>query len=114
MSQSMPVSYTHLRLVADDVVEIKKVSDATLVGRAPDLSLIHILDVYKRQLRIIAFIQCWMWYGNTMIVLCAGILGINPSLYEAASVDGATSKQQFFKITLPRLKPILQLSLIHI
>lgn len=33
---------------------------------------------------IIAFIQFWMWYGNTMIVLCAGILGINPSLYEAA------------------------------
>ena len=29
---------------------------------------------------IIAFIQFWMWYGNTMIVLCAGILGINPSL----------------------------------
>ena len=42
---------------------------------------------------IIAFIQFWMWYGNTMIVLCAGILGINPSLYEATSVDGATSKQ---------------------
>ena len=61
---------------------------------------------------IIAFIQFWMWYGNTMIVLCAGILGINPSLYEAASVDGATSKQQFFKITLPLLKPILQYTLV--
>lgn len=63
-------------------------------------------------LGIIAFIQFWMWYGNTMIVLCAGILGINPSLYEAASVDGATSKQQFFKITLPLLKPILQYTLV--
>lgn len=61
---------------------------------------------------IIAFIQFWMWYGNTMIVLCAGILGINPSLYEAASVDGASSKQQFFKITLPLLKPILQYTLV--
>ena len=61
---------------------------------------------------IIAFIQFWMWYGNTMIVLCAGILGINPSLYEAASVDGATSRQQFFKITLPLLKPILQYTLV--
>ncbi|MBQ9279104.1 MAG: sugar ABC transporter permease [Lachnospiraceae bacterium] len=61
---------------------------------------------------IIAFIQFWMWYGNTMIVLCAGIMGINPSLYEAAMVDGATSKQQFFKITLPLLKPILQYTLV--
>ncbi|MBR0147012.1 MAG: sugar ABC transporter permease [Eubacterium sp.] len=61
---------------------------------------------------IIAFIQFWMWYGNTMIVLCAGILGINPALYEAAMVDGASSKQQFFKITLPLLKPILQYTLV--
>ena len=61
---------------------------------------------------IIAFIQFWMWYGNTMIILTAGILGINPSLYEAAMVDGASSKQQFFKITLPLLKPILQYTLV--
>ncbi len=61
---------------------------------------------------IIAFIQFWMWYGNTMIVLSAGILGINPSLYEAAMVDGATGKQQFFRITLPLLKPILQFTLV--
>jgi len=61
---------------------------------------------------IVAFIQFWMWYGNTMIVLCAGILGINPALYEAAMVDGANSKQQFFKITLPLLKPILQYTMV--
>ncbi len=61
---------------------------------------------------IIAFIQFWMWYGNTMIILTAGILGINPALYEAAMVDGASSKQQFFKITLPLLKPILQYTLV--
>lgn len=61
---------------------------------------------------LIAFMQFWMWYGNTMIVLIAGILGINPSLYEAAMVDGASSKQQFFSITLPLLKPIIQFSLV--
>lgn len=61
---------------------------------------------------IIAFIQFWMWYGNTMIVLIAGILGINPSLYEAAMVDGASSRQTFFSITLPLLKPILQYTLV--
>ena len=61
---------------------------------------------------IIAFIQFWMWYGNTMIVLIAGILGISPSLYEAAMVDGATSRQQFFNITIPLLMPILQFTLV--
>ena len=61
---------------------------------------------------IIAFIQFWMWYGNTMIVLIAGIMGINPSLYEAAMVDGATPRQQFFQITVPLLKPILQFTMV--
>ena len=61
---------------------------------------------------LIGFMQFWMWYGNTMIVLIAGILGISPSLYEAAMVDGATSTQQFFNITLPLLRPILQYTLV--
>ncbi len=61
---------------------------------------------------IIAFMQFWMWYGNSMIILIAGILGINPSLYEAAMVDGASGKQQFFSITLPLLRPILEFSLV--
>lgn len=61
---------------------------------------------------IIAFINFWMWYGNTMIVLIAGMLGINPSLFEAAEVDGASPNQTFTKITLPLLKPILLYTLI--
>lgn len=61
---------------------------------------------------IIAFIQFWMWYGNTMIVLIAGIMGINPALYEAGMVDGATGRQMFFKITVPLLKPILQFTMV--
>lgn len=62
---------------------------------------------------LIAFINFWMWYGNTMIVLTAGILGINPSLFEAARVDGASSKQIFFSITLPLLRPILLFTLVN-
>lgn len=61
---------------------------------------------------LIGFMQFWMWYGNTMIILIAGILGINPSLYEAAMVDGASGKQQFFSITLPLVRPILQYTLV--
>ena len=56
---------------------------------------------------IVAFINFMMWFGNTTILLLAGMLGIDTSLYEAAQVDGATSSQVFFKVTLPLLKPIL-------
>lgn len=56
---------------------------------------------------IIAFIQFWMWYGYTMIILISGVLGISPELFEAAEIDGANSTQVFFKITLPNLKTIL-------
>lgn len=56
---------------------------------------------------LIAFMNCLMWFGNTTILLMAGMMGIDPSLFEAAEVDGATSTQVFYRITLPLLKPIL-------
>ncbi len=56
---------------------------------------------------IVAFMNFLMWFGNTTILLLAGMLSIDTSLYEAAEVDGATPTQIFFKITLPILKPIL-------
>lgn len=62
---------------------------------------------------IVSFINFWMWYGNTMIILIAGILGINPSLFEAAQIDGANGMQVFYKITLPLIKPILTYSLVQ-
>jgi len=61
---------------------------------------------------VVAFIQFWMWYGNTMIVLIAGILGINPELFESAEIDGATPAQTFFKITLPSVRTILLYTLV--
>lgn len=56
---------------------------------------------------VIAFINFIMWFGNTTILLMAGIMGIDQSLFEAASIDGANSGQVFFKITLPLLTPIM-------
>ena len=61
---------------------------------------------------LISLIQWWMWYGNTMIIMIAGMLGINPVLFEAALVDGCTSRQVFWKITLPLIKPILLYNLV--
>jgi multiple sugar transport system permease protein len=53
------------------------------------------------------FINFLMWYGNTTIILMAGIMGIDTALYEASQIDGANGMQTFRMITLPLLKPIL-------
>jgi lactose/L-arabinose transport system permease protein len=54
---------------------------------------------------IIALI--WRWTGYNAIILLSALQGIDKSLYESAEVDGAGKITQFFKITVPMLKPIL-------
>ncbi len=61
---------------------------------------------------IIGGMNFLMWFGNTTIMLMAGIMGIDQGLFEAAYVDGAKSWQVFRRITVPLLKPILSYTLI--
>jgi multiple sugar transport system permease protein len=61
---------------------------------------------------VVAFIQFWMWYGYTMIVLISGVLGISPELFEASEIDGASGTQTFFFVTIPNLRTILVYTLI--
>ena len=61
---------------------------------------------------VVAFIQFWMWYGYTMIILISGVLGISPEIFEAASIDGANRSQVFFRITIPNIRTILLYMLI--
>jgi ABC-type sugar transport system permease subunit len=56
---------------------------------------------------LVIFIQWWTWFGQTMIIVMAGMTSIPIQLYEAAMVDGASVWQMFRRITLPLLKPIL-------
>ena len=49
----------------------------------------------------------WRWTGYNMIFFIAGMQNIDPEIYEAARVDGASAFQQLFKITIPNLKPII-------
>jgi len=56
---------------------------------------------------IVAFIQFWMWYGHTVILLMAGITSISTTYFEAARIDGANSWQTTWRITLPLLRPII-------
>ena len=56
---------------------------------------------------LVGLMNFLMWFGNTTILLMAGMMGIDPSLFEAAEVDGAKPMQIFRYITMPLLKPIL-------
>ena len=55
---------------------------------------------------LVVFIQWWMWFGQTTIILMAGMTSISVQVYEAALVDGATSFQMFRYITMPLIKPV--------
>jgi ABC-type sugar transport system permease subunit len=60
-----------------------------------------------------ALIVMGLWgAGGGMIIWLAGLKGIPQSLYEAASVDGATTWQQFLYVTLPQLTPYIFFNLI--
>ena len=61
---------------------------------------------------LISLMNFLMWFGNTTILLMAGIQGIDQSMFEAAEIDGATSLQVFMKVTLPLLAPILVYTII--
>jgi multiple sugar transport system permease protein len=53
----------------------------------------------------------WGW-GRSMVIFLAGLQTIPGELYEAAAIDGATSRQQFIKITLPLLTPTIFFNLV--
>ena len=78
------------------------------------LNFLHIdsvnwLGSTKTALISICIVAIWKNVGYFLVIYYAGIMGISRDLYEAAKVDGATSIQQFFKITMPMLKPITYL-----
>lgn len=55
----------------------------------------------------ISVIQTWMWFGNSFLMLMAGVQGISNDYFEAAAIDGAGRWTIFGKITLPLIKPIM-------
>ena len=56
---------------------------------------------------LVSYIQWWMWFGNTTVIIMAGITTIDSGVYDAALVDGATKLQTYTKITLPLIRPTL-------
>ncbi len=70
----------------------------------------EVIDFFALKISVrtmIAVMNFLMWFGNTTIVLMAGIMGIDAALFEAASLDGAGAWKTFTKITVPLLMPII-------
>lgn len=53
----------------------------------------------------VAFVNNWAWWGFLVAVFIAAMQGVDPALYEAASLDGAGPTREFFAITLPAIRP---------
>lgn len=49
----------------------------------------------------------WRWTGYNMIFYLSALQNVDPEIYEAARIDGASAFQQFFRITIPLLKPMI-------
>lgn len=56
---------------------------------------------------LVSYIQWWMWFGYTTVILLAGITTIDSRIYEAAMIDGATKLQTYRRITMPLIRPTL-------
>ncbi|QPP07783.1 sugar ABC transporter permease [Streptomyces bathyalis] len=53
----------------------------------------------------VEFVNNWAWWGFLVVVFLAAMQGVDPTLYEAATVDGAGAVRQFFSVTLPAIRP---------
>jgi lactose/L-arabinose transport system permease protein len=61
---------------------------------------------------VIILVITWRWTGYNTIFYLAGLQNIDSSIYEAARIDGASASQQFFRITIPLLRPVILLTTI--
>lgn len=72
-----------------------------------NISNINWLNSYEWSKPAIIITMLWRWTGYNIILILAGLQSINEDLYEAARIDGASTFNIFFKITLPLLRPMI-------
>lgn len=90
-----------IRSIADKINEA-----AIIAGVQKPMEPIRFFSSTAWTRTLVATMNFLMWYGNTTILLMAGVMGIDNSLFEAARIDGASPSQVFFKVTMPLLLPI--------
>ena len=96
------VSYTH---IMKNKLSNEGLFNQMLIklGKEP---ILWTTDAFWAKILIIIAIT-WRWTGYNMIFYLSGLQNIDPSVYEAAEIDGAGPVRKFFDITVPLLKPII-------
>ncbi len=75
--------------------------------RAIGVGTVPFLNLPRTAMPSIALINIWQYVGYTALLLFAGLQAIPGSVYEAASIDGASESQMFWRVTIPLLRPVL-------
>ncbi|MFF0224143.1 carbohydrate ABC transporter permease [Streptomyces sp. NPDC004629] len=71
----------------------------------PGLKDVNFLGDGDIALGTVAFVNNWQWWGFLVVIFLASMQSIEPSLYEAARMDGANTWREFWHITLPAIRP---------
>lgn len=98
---SVVVSGTLFRLMFSELDTGQMNIILSWIGKAP----IKWLKMETTGLFALLLVASWRWTGVNMLYFMSGLKNIDPTLYEAASIDGASAKQKFRFITIPLLKP---------
>jgi ABC-type sugar transport system permease subunit len=99
-------------LNAQNAIALPSIQDSEIyryiLNNLPPLLSDPLLTVINSMLLI-------LWYaGIPILIFLAGLQKIDPSLYEAASMDGASPWMRFWKITLPSIVPFMGISIVYI
>jgi len=130
----LAVMVAHLKVILQKILTILLVFDIMFspVGVAliwrfllyPNIGIIDLLtriffslsipwlgDPFWAKISII-LVDVWHWTGFVFLIIFAGYISLPSTLFEAAQVDGASGFQQFFRITLPLLKPTIAVAVL--
>lgn len=88
------------------VTETRPVTQLIFGGMFPDVSFTGFWAGPSLALVTVIIFGIWTYTGYNAVIFLAGLGGISPELYEAASIDGASKPQQFRFITVPLLSPV--------
>jgi len=83
----------------------------SLTGLLLSMHIPWLGDPFWAKITII-LVDIWHWTGFVFIIIFAGYISLPPTVFEAAQIDGASGFQQFFRITLPLLKPTISVAVL--
>lgn len=81
--------------------------ESGIVSVVPFLADVNFLGNPSLALGSVAFVNNWQWWGFLLVIFLASMRTVEPSLYEAARLDGAGPAREFWHITLPSIRPTL-------